>query len=74
MMRCQRIRLAVLLLFSCCLLLGSAGCIASQFASHAASLGAGWLLGTMTAPTTTETTCFRNGIEIDCSELMHLQP
>ena len=37
--------------------------------TYSASFSAGWLMGTLTAPRTTHTICYRNGVEVDCSEL-----
>lgn len=31
--------------------------------------GAGWIVGGLNAPTQTTTTCFQNGVEIDCASL-----
>ncbi len=51
-------------------LLGTTGCTGWLVGSRLATFGAGWLLRDLTVPTTTETTCYRNGELIDCSEVL----
>ena len=65
-------RSALLVFMTLGLLVGTAGCITTALAASAASLGAGWVLGAMTVPKTTEYMCYRNGVQIDCSELPQL--
>ncbi len=50
-------------------LLMTGGCARELVATYAATFGAGWILGSQTAPTTSQTQCFRNGELIDCAEL-----
>jgi hypothetical protein len=45
------------------------GCEQWLIGSHLAAFGAGWALRDLTMPTTTETSCYRNGEPVDCSEL-----
>lgn len=45
------------------------GCRPTTLASNALAFTAGWLTGSLTVPTTTDTICFRNGVQIDCAEL-----
>jgi hypothetical protein len=51
-------------------ILGMAGgCVEPLFLPADLTFGLGWLVGRSSITTTTETTCFRNGIEIDCTEV-----
>lgn len=68
MTRPRTIKRAIALTLLCGLLTVNTGCIAAGL-GYGLSFGAGWLAGLLTAPTTTETICFRNGVQIDCSEL-----
>ena len=49
--------------------MGVAGCNSALLASHALSAAAGWLIGQTVTPMQTETRCFRDGQQVDCSEL-----
>ena len=78
MKRQKQMKRHLTVLVACGLLAVGTGCNAWQLAAAAAaasasaSFGAGWLMGAITTPTTTETQCFRNGVQIDCSELQQL--
>ena len=61
--------IGIALLAPAMLLITSTGCTERLLLSNVVPLTAGWLLHDYTAPTTTETTCYRNGELIDCSEL-----
>lgn len=58
----------------CALALLLPGCDVGALGGYAVTLGSGWLLGALTAPRVTETVCFRNGIQVDCSELPDFTP
>jgi hypothetical protein len=62
----KRVAVSVVLLF---VVMGGTGCDGALFASHALSAVAGWLIGQATMPIQVETRCFRNGEEVDCTEL-----
>jgi hypothetical protein len=64
--RRKRVVVSVVLMFTA---VGGAGCHSELLASHALSAAAGWLIGRTTTPVETETRCFRNGEEVDCTEL-----
>lgn len=55
------------------LALSATGCTEWFAASHAASFGVGWLLGsqsaTLTAGATVDRVCYENGVIVDCSSL-----
>ena len=51
------------------LLVCGTGCDRVARLINVASFSAGWLVGQLTVPTTTETVCYRNGELIDCSEV-----
>jgi hypothetical protein len=74
MKRQKQMKRHLTVLVACGLLAVGTGCNAWQLAAAAASasFGAGWLMGAITTPTTTETQCFRNGVQIDCSEMQQL--
>ena len=65
-------RFLAISLITLALLAPAAGCLRGPMVTHAASFGAGWLIGAITTPRVTETTCYRNGVEVDCSELPQL--
>ena len=69
MKRNGRLRRIAMALVAAGLLVSSTGCVYEMLMSHLSSFTAGWVLREVTMPTTTETQCFRNGVEIDCSEL-----
>jgi hypothetical protein len=69
MIRLKKMKRHLALFAACCLLAVNTGCIGWQLAASAASFNLGWLMGALSTPTTTETQCFRNGVEIDCSEV-----
>jgi len=50
-----------------CLGLVVTGCDAGNWVGHGAFAVGGYILGRLTAPVQVETTCFRDGIEVDCS-------
>ncbi len=47
----------------------TAGCAEILFAGGLGTFGLGYLFGSATAPTVTNTQCFANGVEIDCANL-----
>ncbi len=47
----------------------AAGCVEGLAAASLGLFGAGFAVGRITTPVTTDTQCFRNGEPIDCSEL-----
>lgn len=51
------------------LALSNTGCVEWLMTSHAAFFGAGWLMRDATIGTTTERTCFENGVLVDCATL-----
>ncbi len=65
----KRLRAIVTIVAMLTLSAGSIGCIELPLLTYSASFSAGWLMGTLTAPRTTHTICYRNGVEVDCSEL-----
>jgi hypothetical protein len=63
----KRIVLAGLL---AALLVTASGCWPFDLASNATSFAAGWLVrGFATQTPTTELTCYRNGVAIDCADV-----
>ncbi len=64
--RSVRVLVSLILLL---LLPMNAGCVEGLVVPGLGLFGAGWVVGRLTAPTTTETQCYRNGEPIDCAEL-----
>lgn len=60
---------ALILIGALTLLASGAGCNRVSRLMSVASFSAGWLVGHLTAPSTTDTVCYRNGELLDCSEL-----
>jgi len=46
------------------------GCVECLVAPSVGLFGAGWLVGRLTTPTTTDTICYRNGEPIDCNDVL----
>lgn len=69
MKRHRRLSRIMMSLIAAGLLATSTGCVYELLMSHVSAFTAGWVLREATIPTTTETQCFRNGVEIDCSQL-----
>ena len=61
--RCRKVAFRMILLVTAAL---SGGCTAVLSELVAFALGAG--LGRVTVPSTTEFTCYRNGVQVDCSK------
>ena len=65
----KRWRQIAVALLAAGLLTGSWGCNERFWASNVTSFSLGWVLRDLTMPIVTETVCYRNGVEIDCSEV-----
>lgn len=57
---------AVVFAITASLAILSTGCERWQ---GAVAAGIGWIAGAASVPTRTETTCFQNGVPIDCADL-----
>ena len=66
-MSSNRVRIVAVALASA-LLIGLAGC-GLLLTSNAASFTAGYLLGSATVNTQPQTTCYQNGVVIDCANV-----
>jgi hypothetical protein len=61
----------IMVMFAAAVFLSSVlGCTPWPFvSSQAVAFGLGWLARDLTGGTTSQTSCYRNGVLIDCSEL-----
>ncbi|HUU82172.1 MAG TPA: hypothetical protein VM243_01590 [Phycisphaerae bacterium] len=65
----KRPRRRLVLLAAVWLVLVGTGCDEVRWIAPVMSAAAGWMVGRATTPEQVETTCLRNGVEIDCSTL-----
>jgi len=65
----RSIRTVAMVLIGVAILGTTVGCIPGWTASNVASFVGGWLAHSLVVPTVPTETCYRNGVQIDCSQL-----